>query len=170
MELNIIPMKIEGLDEGPLTDVQFEAVQDRKKDTSSAVNRLAWGVGEYYSNISNIIPVRITDETVGHPIKDGVLNTLSKFIPNPKLQSRMDRIDVDSFIQTQVHDSPHPSEGRWYFSDYYNHSKPIYIKDTADKAVNEELRQKVEEYLKKRDRIFAEKRQAFIYDLSLIHI
>ena len=35
MELNIIPMKIEGLDEGPLTDVQFEAVQDRKKDTSS---------------------------------------------------------------------------------------------------------------------------------------
>lgn len=62
----------------------------------------------------------------------------------------MDRIDVDSFIQTQVHDSPHPSEGRWYFSDYYNHSKPIYIKDTADKAVNEELRQKVEEYLKKR--------------------
>lgn len=166
MELNIIPMKIEGLDEGPLTDVQFEAVQDRKKDTSSAVNRLAWGVGEYYSNISNIIPVRITDETVGHPIKDGVLNTLSKFIPNPKLQSRMDRIDVDSFIQTQVHDSPHPSEGRWYFSDYYNHSKPIYIKDTADKAVNEELRQKVEEYLKKRDRIFAEKRQAFIYDLD----
>ena len=53
MELNIIPMKIEGLDEGPLTDVQFEAVQDRKKDTSSAVNRLAWGVGEYYSNTTS---------------------------------------------------------------------------------------------------------------------
>lgn len=166
MELNIVPMRLEGISEGSLDAVAFESVHDRKKDTSGPINRLAWGVGEFYDNVSSVIPVRITDETLGHPIKDGVLATLSKFIPNPNFKSRMDEIDIDAFIRNQVHDSPNPNEGRWYFNDYYNHSKPIYIKDTAPKESNEELRTKVEEYLKRREKAYISKRRDFMHDLN----
>jgi hypothetical protein len=109
-------------------------VQDRTKDSGGTINRLAWGVGEFYNNVSYAIPVRLTDETIGESIRDNVLDTLSKFIPNPKIKSIREQIDVDAFIANHVYDSPNPSEGRWYFKDFYSKGKPSYPHRTCCSA------------------------------------
>lgn len=166
MELNIVPMHLEGLEDGELTGVSFEGVQDRTKDSGGTINRLAWGVGEFYNNVSYAIPVRLTDETIGESIRDNVLDTLSKFIPNPKIKSIREQIDVDAFIANHVYDSPNPSEGRWYFKDFYSKGKPIYIKEDSPKEKNAELRVEVEKYLNKMVKNHRLKTNKFIYDLK----
>lgn len=167
MELNIIPVRLNGVAETDvLESVSFDPTISRLQDTGSSINRLAWGVGEFYENVSNVIPVRITDETVKGSLKPGVLATLSKFLPNPKLKSRIDEVDVESFIDSKVMDSPNPAEGRWYFLDRTNHNKPIYIKDTTDKKTNAEVRQKVEAYLKRDEKAYLQSRHKFLYDLD----
>lgn len=144
-KLYTVPINID-LDEDT---VYFEEPIDRLIPSKSGLNRLTWGSGSFYTNISNFVPITITDDVIVSDIRDNVLNNMDKALGMKMLQNTRTSMSIDEFIKSsRVRESDDYSKGKWMFLDITGTTaKPVYIKEDSPKEKNTELRNAVTAYL-----------------------
>lgn len=164
--LNIVPIELIGMPEGELTQVLIDKPVDRtiitKKD---GTNNLQWLHGKLWHDANNVIDIKIEDTMPQGSIKDKVLDALSKMFPNKEIKLTRESASIDYFISKNVVDSSEPSRGRWMFQDELT-KLPIFIHSNAAKAENAEVREKVEQYLEKKNRQSEARSAQFIQNIE----
>lgn len=150
MQLNIVPVRLIGLEEGELSDIIFQDVENRLLTSEkNGVNRLQWGSGEFYNNVNSKIEIKLSPDTlVNGRLKEETLEDLSKFFPGRNIKMLRHENTREEFIKHSVYHSDNLEKGTWMFYSLYS-KEPIYIKESSDKTENAELFEKVDDYLKK---------------------
>lgn len=107
--LYVVPINIDQ-DSG---DVYFEEIQDRLIPTKSGLNRLTWGSGNFFVNISNFVPITISNDAIISDIKENVLGNMSKAFGTSALQNTRSLISIEEFIKSsRVRESDDYSKGK----------------------------------------------------------
>lgn len=165
--LNIVPIELIGMPEGELEQVLFDKPVDRTVITKrDGTNNLQWLHGKLYHDANNIIDIKLEDTIPQGSIKDATLGLLSKMFPNKEIKITRNSASIDNFIKSKrVTDSDDSSKGRWMFHDELL-DRDVYIRSTAPKLENAEVREKVEQYLERKSSQSDAKSAQFVQNIE----
>lgn len=164
--LNIVPIELIGMPEGELGQVLIDKPVDRTVITKSdGSNNLQWLHGKLWHDVNKVIDIKLEDIMPQSSIKGTVLDTLSKMFPNKEIKITRQSASIDYFIKSRVTDSTDPTQGRWMFQDELT-KLPVFIRSSAAKAENAEVREKVEAYLERKQQQSEARSAQFVQNIE----
>ena len=161
--LNIVPIHMEvNEDTGTVKKLSFEPAVDRRTVLrADGTNGLTHRVGRLAEDAQAVIASDYNFKQINGGIADEVNQTLFKFFPKRDLAITMESARVNGFIKSSsIRPSANPDYS-YEFDDRVT-GLTVYVKESTPIKNNVELREKVYEYLKKREEAKFESSRYFI--------